>query len=174
MGPRIRFRRTLTVSTVLALLAVGLAVGITQIAGIAGLGSGDGEERVPVVRVVDGDTIHVRLGGREQTVRYIGVNTPETVDPRRAVERFGKEASERNRQLVEGKTVTLEKDVSHTDRFGRLLRYVYVDGRMVNAALVEEGYAHASAFPPDVKYRDLFTRLEREARSAKRGLWTSQ
>ncbi|MEK7214778.1 MAG: thermonuclease family protein, partial [Chloroflexota bacterium] len=134
----------------------------------------DGREQGPVVRVVDGDTIHVRLGGREQTVRYIGVNTPEAVDPRRPVERFGKEASERNHQLVDGKTVTLEKDVSETDRFGRLLRYVYVGERMVNATLVEEGYAHASAFPPDVKYRDLFTRLEREARAARRGLWDSQ
>lgn len=127
---------------------------------------------MPVVRVVDGDTIDVRLSGREVRVRYIGVDAPESVDPRRAVERFGREAAERNRQLVEGKTVRLEKDVSETDRFGRLLRYVWVDDRMVNAVLVEEGYARAVTYPPDVKYQDLLRRLEREARAAKRGLWS--
>jgi len=128
---------------------------------------------VPVTRVVDGDTIHVRIAGQDRTVRYIGMDTPETVDPRRPVQAFGKEASARNRQLVAGKTVRLEKDVSETDRYGRLLRYVYVDGRMVNAVLVEEGYARAATFPPDVKHKDLFLRLEREARSANRGLWAA-
>ncbi|MDP3793405.1 MAG: thermonuclease family protein, partial [Candidatus Uhrbacteria bacterium] len=80
-----------------------------------------------VVRVVDGDTIDVLIGGEQLRVRYIGIDTPETVDPRRPVGCFGKEASARNRELVEGKTVALEKDVSETDRFGRLLRYVWLD-----------------------------------------------
>jgi micrococcal nuclease len=124
-----------------------------------------------VLRVVDGDTIHVLLDGRDVTVRYIGIDTPETVAPGRPVEAFGREASARNKELVDGKVVTLEKDVSETDRFGRLLRYVYVDGQMVNATLVREGYATSSTFPPDVKHQELFKQLEREAREAKRGLW---
>ncbi|MSQ28491.1 MAG: hypothetical protein EXR51_10200 [Dehalococcoidia bacterium] len=173
MNSRKRPRRRVTAATLLALLVAVLAVGLSQTGAIPGLVA-DGKEQGPVVRVVDGDTIHVHLRGREQTVRYIGVDTPESVDPRRPVERLGREASQRNHQLVEGKMVTLEKDVSETDRFGRLLRYVYIDGRMVNATLVEEGFANASAFPPDVKYRDLFARLEREARAAKRGLWGSE
>ncbi len=124
-----------------------------------------------MVRVVDGDTIDVVIEGQQFRVRYIGIDTPETVDPRRPVGCFGKEASARNRELVEGRTVGLEKDVSETDAFGRLLRYVWLDGRMVNAALVEEGYASASTYPPDVKYAELFASLQAQAREASRGLW---
>jgi len=125
-----------------------------------------------VVRVIDGDTITVAMDGVEYRVRYIGINTPETVDPRKPVECYGREASQRNRELVEGQTVELEKDVSETDSFGRLLRYVWLNGDMVNAILVREGYALASTYPPDVKYQELFLDLEREAREAERGLWT--
>jgi micrococcal nuclease len=131
-----------------------------------------------VTRVVDGDTVVVNIGGQEYKLRYIGVDTPETVDPRRPVGCFGHEASTRNRELVEGRTVGLEKDVSETDDFGRLLRYVWLDpstasgqAEMVNARLVEEGYAQASTYPPDVKYAALFARLQSEARDARRGLW---
>ena len=124
-----------------------------------------------VTRVVDGDTIRVEIDGEEYRVRYIGIDTPETVDPRRPVGCFGKEASERNRQLVEGQTVGLEKDVSETDSFDRLLRYVWVEDQMVNAALVEEGYALASTYPPDVRYSGRFETLQSEAREAARGLW---
>jgi micrococcal nuclease len=123
------------------------------------------------VKVVDGDTIDVQLGGRTARVRYIGINTPETVDPRRPVQCFGKEASAKNKELVDGKVVRLERDVSETDRYGRLLRYVYVGELFVNAELVRQGYAQASAYPPDVKHQDLFRSLEREAREAGRGLW---
>ena len=128
-------------------------------------------EQALVVRVVDGDTIDVLLGGDEQRVRYIGIDTPETVDPRRPVGCFGKEASARNRELVEGKTVGLEKDVSETDRFGRLLRYAWLGDQMVNARLVEEGYATASTYPPDVRHAQLFSALQAEARGEGRGLW---
>ena len=121
--------------------------------------------------MTDGDTIEVRIGGETYKLRYIGIDTPETVDPRRPVGCFGKEASERNRQLVEGKTVGLEKDISETDGFGRLLRYVWLGEEMVNATLVAEGYALASSYPPDVKYQDTFRALEAEARDAGRGLW---
>jgi len=132
-----------------------------------------GLEEAPVTNVVDGDTIDVLVNGQELRVRYIGIDTPETVDPRRLVECFGREASERNRQLVEGRSVGLEQDVSETDQFGRLLRYVWVDGQMVNAALVEEGYATAATFPPDVKYADLFASLQGQARETGRGLWSA-
>ncbi|MDP2950127.1 MAG: thermonuclease family protein, partial [Chloroflexota bacterium] len=125
-----------------------------------------------VVRVVDGDTIEVAIGGEKYRVRYIGIDTPETVDPRKPVQCFGREASQRNRELVEGKTVELEKDVSETDDFGRLLRYVWVEGEMVNAALVRDGFAQAVSYPPDIKYQDLFRQLAREAREAGRGLWS--
>jgi len=104
-------------------------------------------------------------------VRYIGIDTPETVDPRRSVQCFGEEANERNRQLVDGKVVGLEKDVSETDSFGRLLRYVWVGTEMVNTTLVEEGYALASTYPPDVKYAEQFASLQAQARDNGRGLW---
>jgi len=127
-----------------------------------------------VVEVVDGDTIKVEMNGRIYTVRYIGIDTPELHHPHKPVEYYAREAYEKNRELVEGKTVILEKDVSETDRYGRLLRYVYVDGIFVNAYLVEQGYARAVTFPPDVKYAELFLQLEREAREAGRGLWAAQ
>jgi micrococcal nuclease len=128
-------------------------------------------QRAEVTRVVDGDTIEVMMAGTTYKVRYIGVDTPETVDPRRPVGCYGREASERNRQLVQGKTVELEKDISETDDFGRLLRYVWVDGEMANATLVREGYAVATTYPPDVKHQELFLTLQREARDAGLGLW---
>jgi len=110
-------------------------------------------QQARVVNIVDGDTIDVLIGGQEFRLRYIGMDTPERGELGFA------EATDANAALVSGKAVTLEKDISETDRFGRLLRYVYVDGEMVNAALVEEGYAVPSTFPPDVKHVDLFREL---------------
>jgi micrococcal nuclease len=128
---------------------------------------------VKVVSVVDGDTIQVCcIGWKREKVRYIGVNTPETKHPTRGVEYFGKEASEANRKLVDGKTVRLEFDVQQLDKYGRTLAYVYLeDGTFVNAWLVEHGYAMVMTFPPNVKHEALFLKLQREAREAKRGLW---
>ena len=95
------------------------------------------KEVARVVRVIDGDSIEVDINGSLYKVTYIGMDTPETVHPTRGVEPHGHEASERNRQFVEGKTAYLEKDISETDRYGRLLRYVYLDNSsMVNAILV--------------------------------------
>lgn len=125
-----------------------------------------------VLRVIDGDTIEVLYEGEEKTVRYIGVDTPETVHPSRPVECMGKEASDYNKSLVTGKTVALERDISETDKYGRLLRYVYVDGIMVNELLVKEGYANVMTYPPDIKYDQRFLALEQEARTGKRGLWS--
>jgi len=125
-----------------------------------------------VVRVIDGDTIEVSIDGEIYKVRYIGIDTPETVHPEKPVEWMGPEASAANKELVGGKTVYLEKDVSETDKYGRLLRYVFLaDGTFVNAELVRLGYAQVSTYPPDVKYQDLFLEMQREAREAERGLW---
>ncbi len=124
-----------------------------------------GRTEARVALVIDGDTIEVEFGGHIYRVRYIGMNTPETDQP------GGSECAEVNRQLVEAQIVQLEKDVSETDRYGRLLRYVYIGDLFVNAELVRRGYAQAATYPPDVKYSDLFVQLEQEARSARRGLW---
>jgi micrococcal nuclease len=124
-----------------------------------------------VVRVVDGDTIHVRLGDRVQKVRYIGMNTPEVHHPTKGEEPGGREASEVNRQLVAGKTVRLELDVQERDRYGRLLAYVWVGDVMVNAELVRLGYAQVMTIPPNVRHQQTFVKLQREAREAGRGLW---
>ena len=125
-----------------------------------------------VTKVVDGDTIWVEMNGIRYKVRYIGMDTPETVNPSKPKEYFGTEASQKNKELVGGKTVYLEKDVSEKDRYGRLLRYVWTtDGTMVNAELVRLGYAYSYSYPPDIKYQDLFVLLQREARENCRGLW---
>lgn len=124
---------------------------------------------VLVTRVIDGDTVEIEGGVR---LRYIGIDTPETVDPRTPVQCFGAEAARRNRELVEGKRVMIEKDVSTRDKYGRLLGYVYVNGTMVNELLVKEGYARASSYPPDIKYQERFRNAERGAREAGTGLWS--
>ena len=121
----------------------------------------------PVERVVDGDTIVVRGVGR---VRLIGVDTPETVSPGRPVEFYGREASAFTKRLLEGRRVRLEYDRERTDRYGRTLAYVHLaDGTFANAEIVRQGYGHAyTRFP--FRHLDWFRQLEREARSAGRGL----
>lgn len=121
-----------------------------------------------VVRIVDGDTIEVNIGSSLYKVRYIGIDTPEKD------EFMFIEATAKNAELVGGKTVKLEKDVSETDKYYRLLRYVYVGNLFVNAELVRLGYAQVATYPPDVKYQDLFLEFQREAREAERGLWATQ
>lgn len=124
-----------------------------------------------VTRIVDGDTIWVKdeTGGQEYKVRYIGINSPE-MNP---VECFGQAATDKNRELVGGQKVRLEEDVSETDQYGRLLRYVFLeDGAFVNETLVSLGYAHSVTYPPDVKYQKLFQEAETEARNNSRGLWS--
>ena len=101
-------------------------------------------------------------------MRYIGIDTPE-IYPQ--LEAFGREAWQANRRLVEGKEVRLERDVSETDKYGRLLRYVYVDDTFVNAELVRQGLAQVKAYPPDTKYQDYLAKMETEAREAARGMW---
>ena len=126
-----------------------------------------------VVRVVDGDTIHVQLDGRRENVRYIGVDTPESVKPGTPVQCFAKRAGAFNRRLVAGERVRLVLDAEHRDRYGRLLAYVYTGRTMVNAALVREGYADVLTVPPNVRYAERFRRLANEARLRGTGLWGS-
>ena len=136
----------------------------------APLSSADSLEGV-VVRVVDGDTIHVRVGDRVEKVRYIGVNTPEIHHPSKGEEPGGREALAVNRTLVERQAVRLETDVRPRDRYGRLLAYVWVGDVMVNAELLRRGYAQVMTVPPNVRHQDLFVKLQRDARESERGLW---
>ncbi len=157
---RIAISRVFLLATLLALLPAPFA-------------SQADSATVQVVRVIDGDTIQVCcVFGDRVTVRYVGVDTPETHHPMKGVEHFGMEAAEANRKLVDGKTVRLEFDVQQLYRYGRTLAYVYLeDGTFVNAWLVENGYAMVMTVPPNVKYEGLFRKLQREARETGRGLW---
>ena len=125
----------------------------------------------PVVDVVDGDTIEVLLGGVEEDVRYIGVDTPESVAPGEPVECFGKRASDFNADLVAGERVRLVFDAERRDVYGRLLAYVDVGERFVTAELVRRGYARTLTIAPNDSFASLFDRLEQAAGNAGRGLW---
>ena len=141
---------------------------------VANLPAGVTCDWAKVVRVTDGDTIRVDFidGATNLPVRYIGMDTPETVHPTLGVQPFGPEASQRNKELVGNKQVCLERDVSETDRYDRLLRYVWLpDGSMVNEVLVLEGLATVDTFPPDVKYVERFVAAQQSAREAHLGLW---
>lgn len=131
-------------------------------------------ELLNVIRVVDGDTIIVEINLKEEKVRLIGVDTPETVKPGTPVQKYGKQASAFIRRVLKDKKVKLEFDVQHRDKYARLLAYVYLeDGRMMNKILLEEGYAQVMTVPPNVKYQKEFIDLERKAKKAKKGLWNS-
>ena len=124
-----------------------------------------------VTRVIDGDTIEANINGIIHKNRYIGIDTPELTDERTEFRALAQEATRFNRELVEGKTIRLEKDVSETDRHGRLLRYVYVEDILVNAEIVRQGLAWAKSYPPDTKYQDVLEKAEAEAKRDKIGLW---
>ncbi len=121
-------------------------------------------EQVLVVRVIDGDTIELQDGRR---VRYLGIDTPELGED------YGVEASVRNRELVENKVIELQRGKRDKDEYGRLLRYVYVDGVFVNAELIAQGYAKAYIFDPDERYSQVLVQLEQYAKMRKRGLWAT-
>jgi micrococcal nuclease len=131
--------------------------------------------RGTVVRVIDGDTILVRgAGGRIEDVRLLGIDTPETVDPRKPVQCYGPQASAFAKHLETGRTVTLAYDRVLHDRYGRFLAYVWLTGArplFVNAVLVQRGYARTYPFPPNTAHATLFAALERSAAVAGRGLW---
>jgi micrococcal nuclease len=129
---------------------------------------------VRVVRVIDGDTVRVRVSGNQtRTVRYIGVDTPESVKPETPVECYAKRASDFNRRLVGGQEVRLRFGAERTDRYGRLLAYVFRAGarRSASATLIARGYGRLLAIPPNTAHVRAFTRLERRARRLGRGLW---
>jgi micrococcal nuclease len=126
---------------------------------------------VHVTRVVDGDTVEVSLGGRTEDVRYIGVDTPETVKPGAPVDCFGPQASSFNHRLVEGRRVRLVFGEERRDVYGRLLAYVYLGERFVNAELVRRGLARTLAIAPNDRYAERFKRLEIAASRGGRGLW---
>ena len=122
-------------------------------------------------KVTDGDTIVLRINGRKERVRLIGVDTPETVHPTKQVEYFGKEASNFSRKMVEGKMVHLEYDWQRKDRYGRLLAYVYLeDGTFINAEIIKQGFGYAYTKHP-FRYLKEFRSYEKQAREGKRGLW---
>lgn len=125
-------------------------------------------QTVKVIRIIDGDTIIIEGGMR---VRYIGINSPELTGTKDDVQCFSIESTKRNKQLVENKIIQLEKDVSDTDKYDRLLRYVYVSGVMINEQLVREGFAYTKAYPPDIKHQSKLKSAEEEAIRFKSGLW---
>ncbi|GAB4446340.1 MAG: hypothetical protein OHK0015_49460 [Chloroflexi bacterium OHK40] len=136
----------------------------------------EGLEPARVINIIDGDTIDVAIGGREERVRLIGIDTPESVDPRRPVECFGVEASAAASALLDGQTVWLEEDPSQDsrDRHGRLLRYVWLeDGRMANLEQIAGGFAFEYTYDTPYRYREAFRLAERAARDAGIGLWSS-
>ena len=126
-----------------------------------------------VVRAIDGDTIEVRIDGEHEDVRYIGVDTPETVDPDEPVGCYGHAASRFNARVVEGRRVRLVFDRELRDAYGRLLAYVRTGGRLVNAALLRHGFARTLVFPPNTAHAARFGRLEQRAADAGVGLWGS-
>src|SRR3954469_12294994 len=136
-------------------------------------GASASEEDGVVTRVVDGDTIHVALGGADETVRYIGIDTPESVKPNTAVQCLQEAARAANRRLVERPPVVFTSDAERRDRYGRLLAYVRRagDGVFVNEQLVRDGYARTLTIPPNVRFAERFAGLARQARDDGRGLW---
>jgi len=170
-------RRLLLLVLVLAAGAGGASAGGLLDSG-AGEQAGDGragDDVGRVVKVVDGDTIHVEVAGTREKVRYIGVDTPETKHPSKGVECFGQKASDFNAELVADERVRLVRDVEERDRYGRLLAYVYRvrDGLFVNAELARLGYAQPLSIPPDVRHAERFAELARVARQQGRGLWSA-
>ena len=126
-----------------------------------------------VMRVIDGDTSEIFINGHLYKVRYLLIDTPETHDKFRGEEPFGREAFEFNKNLVEGKVVRLEKDITDFDKYGRLLRYVYLDSIMVNLELIRLGLAKTYLIKPDGKHYSLFAEIQEDARKQKLGIWSS-
>ena len=162
-----------------AIVVLVVAIALLVTGGDGDDGGGDGHDGghggspvvAEVTRVVDGDTIEVDLGGETEDVRYIGVDTPESVAPGEPVECYGKTASRFNTRLVEGERVRLVFDAERRDRYGRLLAYVYAGPVFVNAELVRRGYARTLTIEPNTDRADQFARLEQAAGGSGRGLW---
>ena len=163
-----RFRR------LVILVALAVAAGAFGANALGGRASPPASSFARVVRVVDGDTIVASVGGREERVRYIGMDTPEDVKPGTPVQCYSRRAAAENRRLVAGRQVRLVPDAEARDRYGRLLAYVYRagDGLFVNAELVRLGYARPLTIPPNTAHAAQIARLAHAARRAGRGLWS--
>ena len=155
----------------LALLVAVLVTGGEDPERSSGIDPEGDEVTATVTRVVDGDTVEVEVDGIEDRVRYIGVDTPESVTPGQPVECYGEEASELNADLVAGEDVRLVFDAERRDRYGRLLAYVYAGEVFVNAELVRRGFASTLTIPPNDSHAESFERLAERASEAERGLW---
>lgn len=127
----------------------------------------------PVISVVDGDTIKIKINGQIESVRFLLVDTPETHHPRLGKQPFGEEAKAFTKELLEGQNVTLEKDVGERDKYGRLLFYLYVNGKSVQEELLKKGLARvAYIYPPNTKYVDKYTAIQKEAQKKAVGIWS--
>ncbi len=164
-------RRHSTGSVALLLLAAAVILRPWEELGRLGAATEPRSARAFVTRVVDGDTIEVRFDGRDEDVRYIGVDTPETVKPGTPVQCFGPQASRFDHALVERRRVRLVFGVERRDVYGRLLAYVYLGERFVNAELLRRGLARTLTIPPNDRFASRFKRLEMAAARAGRGLW---
>lgn len=160
-------------SAIAALLVLVFAgENVSKTSNVQGLS--DERTTATVVRVVDGDTIDALVVGQTKRIRLIGINTPETVDPRRPVECFGAEASHKAKEILNGRQVTVESDSTQgdADKYGRLLRYVFLeDGTNFNLLMIREGYAYEYTYNAPYKYHQEFNAAEQEARTKKAGLW---
>ncbi len=164
LAPRVELAQAATQSA-----EVMIATSATEINWLASSSASTSDwELVTVAKVTDGDTITLEDGRK---VRYIGIDTPETKHPTKDVQCFGQSASQRNTELVMDQEIWLEKDISETDRYGRLLRYVWLNGVLINQLLLAEGFAQMSTYPPDVKYQAAFSETEKAAREQQLGLW---
>lgn len=133
------------------------------------------KEQAEVLRVIDGDTIEVLINNKKETVRLIGIDAPEVVDSRKTIECFGKEASDKAKEILDGKTVTLESDPTQGDRdkYGRLLRYVFIDDLNFNKLMISEGFAHEYTYQSNpYEYQLEFKSAQKLARENKVGLWS--
>jgi micrococcal nuclease len=164
---RARARTALAVTPALALAA-------TTVAACAGAPGGAGDGRAVVVAAVDGDTVDVRIAGRRERVRLLGIDTPETKHPTKPVECYGPEAAARLAALLpRGTRITLTRDAEARDDFGRLLAYVHRGDAFVNLVLVEEGYAATLDIEPNSTYRQVLASAAATARSEGRGRWSA-
>lgn len=129
-------------------------------------------EKYKVIRVVDGDTLVIEYNGKNEKVRLIGVDTPESVHPdeTRNTE-FGEKVSNYSKSKLEGNEIQIEFDVQERDKYGRLLCYVYIEGQMYNKLLLKEGLAKVATYPPNIKYVDEFVKIQKQARQNGKGMW---
>ena len=168
-----RTKKILTIGVVLVLAGVAVWFSKTSATPV----KTSNRETYEVKKVDDGDTLQIFRYGRSEKVRFIGIDTPETVDPRKPVQCFGKEASAKTKQLLTGKTIRIEFDpvVGERDKYDRLLAYIWLGSELINLTLLREGYAHEYTYRSQAyKYQSDFKQAEAGARQSEVGLWSPQ